>query len=270
MTFDSFLELPLFLFYKKIQVLNCLEVTVMMNVLINKYILMIYPIRINKYLAEKKVCSRREADELIKKGKVKLNGKLAQLGDKINENDKVFVEGDLKKLVYLAFNKPKGIVTNLPQEGESSIADILEFNYEVFPLGRLDKESRGLILLTNDGRVTDRLLNPVYMHEKEYIVKVNKPIDDNFVNTIESGIKLDDGYVTKKCKLKIIDDFTFTIVLTEGKNRQIRRMCRFMKYGIVDLKRVRIMNICLGDIKAGGYKEIYGEDLEDFLSMINL
>jgi len=231
---------------------------------------MIYPIRINKYLADKKICSRREADKLIERGVVKINGKLAQLGDKVQENDDVFIEGDLKKLVYLAFNKPKGIVTNTPQEGESCIADILQFNYEVFALGRLDKESRGLILLTNDGRVTDRLLNPVYQHEKEYVVKVNKPIDENFVDTIENGIKLDDGYVTKKCKLKIIDDFTFSIILTEGKNRQIRRMCRFVGFGIVDLKRIRIMNIQLGDIKPGEYKEIYGEDLEDFLTMINL
>ncbi|MDF1498804.1 MAG: pseudouridine synthase [Patescibacteria group bacterium] len=231
---------------------------------------MIYPIRINKYLADKKICSRREADKLIERGVVKINGKLAQLGDKVQENDNVFIEGDLKNLVYLAFNKPKGIVTNTPQEGESCIADILQFNYEVFALGRLDKESRGLILLTNDGRVTDRLLNPIYYHEKEYVVKVNKPIDDNFIRTVENGIKLDDGYVTKKCILKKIDDFTFSIILTEGKNRQIRRMCRFMGFGIADLKRVRTMNIELGDLEVGKYRMISGEELEVFLSMLNL
>lgn len=226
--------------------------------------------RINKYLAEKKICSRREADKLIKQGKVKINGKQAQLGEKVCETDKVVAEWDLKHLVYIAFNKPKGIVTHSPQENELSIEDILKLDFEVFPLGRLDKESQGLILLTNDGRVTDRLLNPAYYHEKEYKVKINKPIDENFVRQIEQGVKLEGGYVTKGCFLKIIDDFTFLISLTEGKNRQIRRMCRALGFGIVDLKRIRVMNIELRDLKLGKYKMISGEELEDFLSILGL
>ena len=128
---------------------------------------MIYPIRINKYLAEEKICSRREADRLIKQGKVKVNGTQAQLGEKICETDKITIDGDLKNLVYVAFNKPKGVVVHSSQEGETSIKDILKLNFEVFPLGRLEKDSSGLVLLTNDGRVTDRLLNPEYHHEKE-------------------------------------------------------------------------------------------------------
>ncbi|MCK4525065.1 MAG: rRNA pseudouridine synthase, partial [Candidatus Andersenbacteria bacterium] len=132
---------------------------------------MIYPIRINKYLAEEKICSRREADRLIKQGKVKVNGTQAQLGEKICETDKITIDGDLKNLVYVAFNKPKGVVVHSSQEGETSIKDILKLNFEVFPLGRLEKDSSGLVLLTNDGRVTDRLLNPEYHHEKKYKVK---------------------------------------------------------------------------------------------------
>ena len=128
-----------------------------------------YPVRINKYLAQKKVCARREADELIIQGKVKINGKKAVLGAKVNENDKVTVEKINKKLVYIAFNKPKGMITHNPENGEKSIKDILDFNKEIFPLGRLDKDSSGLIILTNDGRVTDKLLNPKYNHDKEYI-----------------------------------------------------------------------------------------------------
>ena len=231
---------------------------------------MIYPIRINKYLAEKKICSRREADKLIKQGKVKINGKQAQLGEKICETDKIIVEGDSKNLVYVAFNKPKGIVTHSPQEDETSIEDILKLDFDVFPLGRLDKESQGLIILTNDGRVTDRLLNPIYYHEKEYKVKVNKPIDENFIKQVERGIKLEDGYITKECVLKMIDDFTFLISLMEGKNRQIRRMCRVLGFGIVDLKRIRVMNVELRDLKPGKYRMISGEELDDFLSMLNL
>ncbi|MBU3924762.1 pseudouridine synthase [Patescibacteria group bacterium] len=231
---------------------------------------MLYPVRINKYLADKKICSRREADLLIKQGKVTINGKKAELGEMVREADKVAVEGDLKKLVYLAFNKPEGIITHSPQGDEVSIGDILKFNQEVFPLGRIDKDSRGLIILTNDGRMTDRLLNPLNVHEKEYEVKLALPISENFLKQMERGVRLDGGYTTQKCKLKKLDDNSFSIILTEGKKRQIRRMCTSLGYEIVDLKRVRVMNIELGNLKEGSYRIIFGVEREKFLAGLGL
>lgn len=267
---------------------------------------MLYPIRINKYLADKKIASRREADELIKLGKVTINGKKAELGAMIQEADKVEVEGELKKLVYLAFNKPVGIITHSPQNGEQSIADILKFtptpkspvredrserrsmsigdssknherkamvwgfNQEVFPLGRLDKDSHGLIILTNDGRMTDRLLNPMFEHEKEYEVAVTLPVTENFIKQMEKGVKLDGGYITQKCILKKLDDNIFSIILTEGKKRQIRRMCTSLGYEVRDLRRVRVMNIELGNLKEGQYRIISGAEKEEFLGKLEL
>ena len=231
---------------------------------------MIYPIRINKYLAEKKICSRREADELIKNGKIIINGKVAELGEMVLESDEVVVDGNLKKLVYLAYNKPKGVVTHTGQEGETSISDIIKLDTDVYPLGRLDKDSRGLILLTNDGRVTDKLLNPIYSHDKEYIVKVNKFIDENFENEMINGVQIGGGYKTKKCVFKKIDDFTFSIILIEGKNRQIRNMCKVLGFGVVDLKRVRVMNVELKDLKQGRYRVINNEELDKFLTDLGL
>jgi 23S rRNA pseudouridine2604 synthase len=231
---------------------------------------MLFPIRINKYLADKKICSRREADFLIKQGKVTINGKKAELGEMVQEADKVAVEKDLKKFVYLAFNKPEGIITHSPQDDEVSIADILKFNADVFPLGRLDKDSRGLIILTNDGRMTDRLLNPIYAHEKEYEVETTAPITEEFLKQMERGVQLNGGYVTQKCVLKKLDEYSFSIILTEGKRRQIRRMCSALRYKAIDLKRVRIMNIALGNLKEGNYRIISGAELEKFLKELGL
>ncbi len=231
---------------------------------------MLYPIRINKYLADKKIASRREADELIKQGKVKINGKKAELGEMVGEGDKVEVGGKLKELVYVAFNKPEGIITHSPQGDEISIADILKFNVEVFPLGRLDKDSRGLIILTNDGRMTDRLLNPLNAHEKEYEVKLALPISENFLKQMEQGVRLDGGYTTQKCKLKKLDDNSFSIILTEGKKRQIRRMCAALGCDVVDLKRVRIMNIMLGKLQEGHCRIILGKEREELLTRLEL
>jgi len=226
---------------------------------------MLYPLRINKYLADKKIASRREADDLIRLGKVMINGKKSELGTMVQEADKVEVEGDLKKLVYLAFNKPVGIITHSPQDGEIGITDILKFDTKVFSLGRLDKDSHGLIILTNDGRMTDRLLNPMFEHEKEYEVMVAEPISENFIKQMEQGVKLDGGYVTQKCKLKKLDDRLFSIILTEGKKRQIRRMCTALGYEVRDLKRIRVMNIELGNLKEGHYRIISGKEREEFL-----
>jgi pseudouridine synthase len=230
-----------------------------------------YPIRINKYLAWKKICARREADELIIKKKVRINGRIAVLGDKVfKPTDEVIVENAKKKMYYLAFNKPRGVITHSPQMGEKQVKDILDFDKDVFPLGRLDKDSCGLIILTNDGRLTDRLLNPKYNHEKEYIVKTVKPIDGLFLKKMGEGIKLDDGYITKKCTVKKLGSERFSIILTEGKKHQIRRMCDALGYGISHLERRRVMNIKLGTLVPGDYREIKGKELTDFLRSLGL
>jgi 23S rRNA pseudouridine2604 synthase len=229
-----------------------------------------FPIRINKYLADKEICSRREADKLIEEGKVTINGKKASLGEMVNESDEVNVEGTLKELVYIAYNKPAGIVTNCPQEGEKEIADVLKLNYKVFPVGRLDKESRGLILLSNDGRITDKLLNPHNYHEKEYEVEVDHPLKENDLKQLRQGITLEGGFITKKCEIRQIDDYSFSIILTEGKNRQIRRMCLALGFVVVDLNRIRIMNIKLESMPEGHYKILSGEILEELLEELGL
>jgi 23S rRNA pseudouridine2604 synthase len=230
-----------------------------------------YPVRINKYLALKNICSRREADRFIKEGKIAINGRQAVLGDRVKEEDLVEVVKNLnKKYIYLAFNKPRRIITHSPQGEETSIEEIINYPEKVFPVGRLDKDSRGLIVLTNDGRITDKLLNPDYNHEKEYIVKVHKPITGTFVKKMGAGVVLDDGYKTRPCGVKSVGDYLFSIILTEGKKRQIRRMCQVLGYETVDLKRVRILNIQLGNLNSGQFREISGKELENFLVQLGM
>ena len=232
-----------------------------------------YPIRINRYLFIKGYCSRREADRLIEKGQIKINGKVAVLGQKVEENDKVEISDKVKKIaderVYLAFNKPIGIVTHNPIKGQRSIEEIVKYKTKVFPMGRLDKDSHGLIILTNDGRITNALLNPENEHEKEYVVEVNHRIDLNFIRAMEQGVKIDD-YKTKPAKIKKIDARVFHITLIEGKKHQIRRMCSALKQEVLDLQRIRVMNIKLGKLKVGEYREIEGEELEKFLKELNI
>jgi 23S rRNA pseudouridine2604 synthase len=232
-----------------------------------------FPIRINKFLAYSNFCTRREADEIIKSGRVKINKHLAVLGDKVQAGDDVKIDKNIrrfKELVYLAFNKPRGIVTHSPQEGERSIENILKYSQKVFPVGRLDKDSHGLIILTNDGRITDRLLNPDYRHEKEYIVSVDRNITPGFIKNMAEGVILDDGYKTKTAQVRRIDDLTFSIILTEGKKRQIRRMCEKLERRVLDLRRERIMNICLGKIKSKEFRKIDGEELKEFLKKVGI
>jgi len=228
-----------------------------------------FPIRINKYLASQNVSSRREADELIRAGKVKINGKLAKLGDMVAETDEVTYLNN-KKFVYYALNKPSGIVTHSPQKGETGILETIKFPTKVFPLGRLDKDSRGLIILTNDGRLTDKLLNPDYEHEKKYVVEVNHPITREFIKRMVEGVKLDDGYRTKKCLVKREAPQCFSIILTEGKKRQIRRMCSALGYRVVDLNRIKIMNIQLGNLGEGQFRPIKKDELQKLLQDLGL
>lgn len=211
--------------------------------------------RINKYLASQKISTRRGADELVKDKKVFINGKLAVLGSKVIETDVVEVRGAKpKEYLYFAYNKPIGIETSSPKEG-------------LFPLGRLDKNSHGLLILTNDGRITDQLLNPKYFHEKEYVVRTSNKLRSSFKQKMEEGVNIE-GYLTKKCKVQIINDFTFRIILTEGKKHQIRRMCSALFQEVVDLKRERIMNIKLGNLKPNGLREIKGKELNTFLGSL--
>jgi 23S rRNA pseudouridine2604 synthase len=224
--------------------------------------------RINKYLAQKKYCTRREADELIAKGKVLLNGLPAKLGDKVLEKDVVEVRFRPKKYRYFAYNKPPGIITHSPQDGEEDIAGSIDIK-DVFPVGRLDKDSYGLIILTDDGRVTDALLNPEHAHEKEYEVTVATDIPKEFKRRMERGLDIGDHH-TQACEVVMLGKRKFSITLTEGKKRQIRRMCGALGQGVVDLKRTRIANILLGGLKPGEYRRIEGDELRDFLTDIGL
>ena len=228
-----------------------------------------FPVIINKYLALKKISSRKEADRLLKAGKITINGKLAEPGQMVVAGDEVHVAVN-QNFIYLAYHKPKGIITHSPQGREKSIADILKHKEKVFPIGRLDKASSGLIILTNDGRITDRLLNPDVWHEKEYVVEVNKDLTAAVIKKLASGVVLDDGYHTRPCTIKKLDSKKFSIVLTEGKKHQIRRMCQALGYHVDELQRVRIVNIRLGKIAPGKFDEIKGRELERFLRLVGL
>jgi len=223
--------------------------------------------RINKYLAHRKYATRKGGDELVANGKVFINGKRAVLGDKVHEHDVVEVKqkGAPKKYVYYAYNKPKGVITHSPQNGEEDIRQALPHLKNVFHVGRLDKNSYGLIILTNDGRITDPLLNPAYDHDKEYVVSVKEVLRPSFEENIEKGVKIDD-YTTRPCTVNVINDHRFSITLTEGKKHQIRRMCETLHLTVTDLKRVRILNISLGKLLPGEYRPIAGKELDMFLS----
>lgn len=230
--------------------------------------------RINKRLAELKYSTRREADELVAQGRVFINGKKAILGDKVSETDKIevrFLKGFKewqKTLVYIAYNKPKGVVTHSAGPTEKEIKDILPVK-DIFPLGRLDKNSSGLIILTNDGRITDRLLNPKFDHEKEYAVTVKEKLRSNFKEKMEAGVKIEEEE-TRPAKVTITGEKSFTVVLTEGKRHQIRRMCSALFQEVDTLKRIRVMNITLSGLKEGMYRNIEGDELKTFLTSLDL
>lgn len=226
-----------------------------------------YPMRINKYLASKKYCTRREADEMVEKGKVFINEKRAVLGDKVSETDVVDVKFRQKNYRYFAYNKPRGIITHSPQGEEEDIAMNIPLLKGVFPIGRLDKDSYGLIILTDDGRITDTLLNPEYVHEKEYRVKTAVNLRPSFKEHMEKGIDIGD-YKTRPCTVNVIGERMFSIVLTEGKKHQIRRMCAALHNDAIELQRTRIMNIKLGSLQSGTYRSIQGAELSAFLKAL--
>ena len=224
--------------------------------------------RINKYLSAHGVCSRREADRMIQEGRITVDGRTAAMGEMVDDNTIICVDGrrienSTPPQVVIAFNKPVGIVcTTTDKQGKNNIVDFIGYKERIYPVGRLDKESDGLILLTNDGDMMDRLLRSVNGHEKEYIVSVNKPINKDFIKRMSGGIYLKElDRTTKKCVVEKISDKTFRIILTQGLNRQIRRMCGYFDIDVVSLKRVRIMNIMLGNMRPGELKELSQSEL---------
>jgi len=218
-----------------------------------------YPIRINRFLYLKNICSRRQADRFIEQGLVKINGQIAKIGQKINKKDKVEIAEEVEKkkesFKYFSYYKPIGIVSHNPQKDEKTIEDICPSAKGLYPIGRLDKASEGLMFLTNDTRIVDRILNPKYAHEKEYKIKVDKELKPSFKAKMEKGVNIE-GYKTKPAKVQITGNKTFKITLTEGKKHQIRRMCTALGYQVKNLKRIRIMNIKLGSMKSGELKEL--------------
>ena len=228
-------------------------------------------LRLNKYLSDAGVCSRREADRLIADGKVLVNGKTAEMGMRVTENDMIIFNGKKvsleEELILLAFNKPEGIECTTDKRNKDNIIDYIGYPKKITYIGRLDKNSCGLLLMTNDGDLANRIAKSVNHHEKEYIVRVNKKISEDFIRKMENGVKILDT-ITRKCVVKRVDDYTFRIVLTQGLNRQIRRMCEALSYKVVYLERVRVMNILLGNLKRGSYRNVTPKEMEELLKDI--
>ena len=229
--------------------------------------------RINKYLSEVGYCSRRVADRLIKEGKVTINGKIPEMGTQVEDGDQVKVQGQIikkptkQKKIYLAFNKPVGIVCTTDRRVEpNNIIDFIKYPTRIFPIGRLDKLSEGLIFLSNDGDIVNKILRARNKHEKEYIVSVNRPINKNFIQRMSNGVEILETK-TKNCFVKQLGLKKFKIILTQGLNRQIRRMCEALGYRVQSLKRVRIMHIKL-DIPTGKYRELTKEEIVELNELL--
>lgn len=229
-------------------------------------------VRINKFLSEVGYCSRRTADKLIEAGRITVNGLKAEIGTRITTDDVVkvdnrVIENNKTTCTYLAFNKPVGIVCTTDTKVEkNNIIDFINYDKRIFPIGRLDKASEGLILLTDDGDIVNKILRASNNHEKEYLVTVNKPISQTFIERMRNGVPILNT-VTKKCKVEKVNNFTFRIVLTQGLNRQIRRMCEYLDYQVETLKRVRIMNIKL-DMPLGSYRELTKQELMEMNKLL--
>ena len=230
-------------------------------------------VRINKYLSEAGYCSRRAADKLLEDGRITINGKVPELGTKVKPGDSVEVDGlsisnQETKKVYLAFNKPVGIVCTTDTKVEKdNIIDFIGYPERIFPIGRLDKPSEGLIFMTNDGDIVNKILRARNHHEKEYIVTVNKALNAEYIKKMGEGVPILDT-VTRKCKVEQIYKYRFKIILTQGLNRQIRRMCEYFDYHVVRLKRTRIMNVRL-DVPVGEYRDLTAKELEGIFKQVN-
>ncbi len=229
--------------------------------------------RINKYLSEAGICSRREADRRIAAGDVTINGVTAQMGDRVKEEDVVTFCGKKvahqEKPILLLVHKPVGIVCTAEKREKNNIIDFLRYPSRIYPVGRLDKESDGLLLMTNQGELSNAILKGSHYHEKEYVVRVNKPVTETFLRGMAGGVPLKElSVMTRPCKVEKIDERTFRIILTQGLNRQIRRMCEYFQYRVVSLTRVRILNLTLGDLKPGEYRPATEQEWEKLLKII--
>lgn len=229
-------------------------------------------ISLNKFVSSTGVCSRRQADEWIAQGRVTINGEIAQLGNRVYEKDVVKVDGETvrkkKKALYIAFNKPVGVVCTTEQKEKNNIIDYIRHPERLFPIGRLDKPSQGLIFLTNDGDIVNKILRAGNNHEKEYLVTVKQLIVPEFILKMRSGVQLEET-VTKKCKVTQINGFTFKITLTQGLNRQIRRMCQALGYNVSKLIRTRIMNVKVNTLKVGQWRELTAAEMQEINEMIS-
>jgi 23S rRNA pseudouridine2604 synthase len=228
--------------------------------------------RLNKAIAATGHCSRRAADKLIELGVVKINGKAVVLGDKVSPDDEITVDGKVitkeEKLVYLMFNKPVGITCTTDLRVEGNIIEYINYPKRIYPIGRLDKPSEGLIFLTNDGDIVNKILRSRNNHEKEYIVSVDQRLTNDFLHKMRNGVHILDT-ITKNCEVEAINDRTFSIILTQGLNRQIRRMCEELDYNVTRLSRKRIINIELGDLKAGEYREFEPQELAELQRLVS-
>lgn len=230
-------------------------------------------LRLNKAISDTGFCSRREADRVIEEGRVTINGKEAVLGDRVTSQDDVRVDGRRIKFknpeesIYIAFNKPKGITCTTERNVHGNIIDFIRHPKRIFPIGRLDKPSEGLIFLTSDGNIVNKILRAGNQHEKEYIVTVNKPITPEFLRKMGNGVPVLDT-ITAKCFIKKESDFVFKIILTQGLNRQIRRMCEYLNFEVTKLKRIRIMNISLQNIPVGKWRNLSPDELEEIMRMV--
>lgn len=231
-------------------------------------------IRLNKYLSEKGICSRREADRLIENGEVLIDGAVAEMGQKVLHGQKVEVKGqkvkdESEEQILLLVNKPKGIICTSSEKEHPNIIEFLNYKTRIYPIGRLDKDSRGLLLMTNQGDLVNKIMRARNYHEKEYIVTVDKEITSDFISRMKSGIYLKElDETTRPCKVKKISKNTFSIILTQGLNRQIRRMCEACGYRVRDLQRIRIMNLKIDGIKEGSYRKIDKDELNKLLRML--
>lgn len=230
-------------------------------------------VRINKYLSEAGVCSRREADRQIEAERITINGKVALMGDKVYPGDVVMYGkkrvSKEEEMILIAVNKPSGIVCTSEKREKNNIVDYVNYPKRIYPVGRLDKDSHGLILMTNQGELVNKMMRSGNFHEKEYIVKVNRDVTEEFIQWMAKGVYLKelDAY-TRPCQIEKVGKRTFRIVLTQGMNRQIRRMCEVFHYRVMDLKRVRIMNICLGDLREGAYRKVTPEEWQELREQI--
>ena len=230
-------------------------------------------VRINKFLSEAGVCSRREADRQIEAGNVTIDGKIAQMGDRVSEGQQVCFQGvPVKKeeeMVLIALHKPAGIVCTAEKREKNNVIDYLNYPKRIYPVGRLDKDSEGLLLLTNNGDIVNKMMRSGNMHEKEYIVTVNRPVTDSFLHGMANGVPLVElNTTTRKCRVERTGKKQFRIVLTQGLNRQIRRMCEYFGYRVQKLVRVRIMNIELGDLEPGKYRDVTPQEYKRLLELI--